>query len=190
MNDRRVLIYLSVIVAAAGLLLLGVLLVRSLSLNARQESNAWSKCDLTELAPGKISHCGKTAIYRRTEMDLQSVSKFENLLDDPNSIYSTQPATSKNVWRSENKLFFVFSPSAPNRGCSVELKEAGDFAKYWEPTEATALKDLPYFYEPCENRTWDASGRLYRRDGYPKELNLTVPKVRWVSKTQALIYRG
>jgi len=60
----------------------------------------------------------------------------------------------------------------------------------WEPVEKAAISTLPYFTEPCEGRTWDTSGRLYRRSNYPLEKNLIVPKVRWVSEFKVLIYGG
>ena len=56
--------------------------------------------------------------------------------------------------------------------------------------EIEALKELPFFTEPCEARTWDTSGRLYNRKGYPPERNLIVPRVRWISDSKVFIHGG
>jgi hypothetical protein len=75
---------------------------------------------------------------------------------------------------------------APIRGCQVEFKEPGSIG--WDVPEKVAVEALPYFFEPCDGRTWDTSGRLYLRTGYPPEKNLIVPKVHWLSKYNVHIY--
>ena len=163
--------------------------VESLSINPRQENAAWHACDVSALSPGEMKKCGWSVVYRRTEEDRASVTKFASLLADPNSIESQQPKGANNQWRSTNPEFFIFKPYAPVRGCLVESVTTGQMFR-WKLPENDALKELPYFMEPCEGRTWDTSGRLYHRKGYPPEKNLIVPEVRWVSKTKVLVHAG
>ena len=84
-------------------------------------------------------------------------------------------------------LIFLERPFLGNT--AVELKNPG-VPLGREPVEKAAILTLPYFTEPCEGRTWDTSGRLYRRSNYPLEKNLIVPQVRWVSEFKVLIYAG
>lgn len=181
------------IVAIAGMTIVGVIFLsipffQSLSMNAKQENDAWGAvCDVSDLALGGMKKCGLATVYRRTSIDKKSIARFKHLLADPASSESKQPESTRNQWRSENKDFFVFSPWAPVRGCGVELK---DPEKSFErgPEEKEALLTLPYFTENCEGRTWDTSGRLYLRTYNPPEKNLIVPRVRWVSESSLLIY--
>jgi ubiquinol-cytochrome c reductase iron-sulfur subunit len=160
-----------------------------MTLNEKQENDAWVTCDVAGLPKGRVKRCGWTSVYRRTDKDIASVEKYESLLADPKSLQSNQPKGAMNSWRSENPDYFVFKPWAPVRGCGVQLVDSNQ-TPGWAPPEINALEDMPYFTERCEGRTWDTSGRLYDRKGYPPEENLIVPKVHWVSPTKVLIYGG
>ena len=174
--------------AVLGAAMVSLPFLYSLSINPKQENDAWGACDVSDLAQGAMKQCGWAAVYRRTSEDMASVDKFASLLADPDSIHSSQPSSAKNHWRSENPYYFVFKPWAPHRRCKVWLETSRKYYSGWEPPENVALTELPYFMEPCEGRTWDTSGRLYKRDGYPPEQNLAVPSVRWISPTKVLIY--
>ena len=172
-----------------GVIFLSVPFFHSLSMNAKQENDAWGACDVSNLAPGAMKKCSWAMVYHRTSLDKNSISRFKHLLADRDSSESQQPESARNQWRSENPDFFVFKPWAPIRECGVELKDA-EKSLEWGPEEKEALLTLPYFTEPCEGRAWDTSGRLYLRPGYPPEKNLIVPKVRWVSESSVLVYGG
>lgn len=176
-------------VAVSVLAVATVPFVRSLSLNAKQENEAWGTCDVSDLSPGELKQCAWAMVYRRTRLDKTFINRFDYLLADPASKESEQPESLRNEWRSESKEFFVFKPWAPVRTCGVVLR-APTQTLSWEPPEKEAITVLPYFTEPCEGRTWDTSGRLYRRTGFPPEKNLIVPKVRWVTESRVLIYGG
>ena len=163
--------------------------IESMSVNAKQENDAWGACNVADLVPGDVKRCGRFSIYRRTPKDRSVVQEYIHLLADPGSAESEQSDTAKNEWRSENPEYFVFLPWAPERGCGVQLVTTGP-GFLWDVPEAAALKELPFFTEPCEARAWDTSGRLYHRRGYPPERNLTVPKVRWMSDSEVLVYGG
>ena len=190
MNRKSLLITAVAGMTIVGGIFLSLPFFHSLSMNAKQENDAWGAvCDLSDLAPGAMKKCGWAMVYRRTPLDKKSIARFEHLLADPNSSDSQQPESARNQWRSENKDFFVFNSRAPVRGCVVALKEP-EKSFEWGPQEKEALLTLPYFTENCEGRTWDTSGRLYMRTDNPPEKNLIVPKVRWVSESSVLIYGG
>lgn len=187
MNKRTILKVAVSGMAIIGLLLLLMPFLSSLNINPKQENNAWAACNVSEIQKGSLKKCGWSVVYRRTDKDIESVDKFITLLADPNSEQSKQPLSAQNKWRSEDKEYFIFKPYAPKRHCGVKLINSKNHYR-WEPPEHAALVELPYFTEPCEGRTWDMSGRLYHREGYPQERNLIVPKVNWVSQTKVLIY--
>ena len=182
-NGLKLLTLLCTVIGFA--LLIGVLF-STLSINPKQENEAWGACDLSGMEAGSVRKCRWASVYRRTAKDIQSVDKYTNLLADPHSQMSDQPEESENKWRSENREYFVYRSFAPKRYCAVNLMQPTTIG--WQPNEYEALKELPYFTEQCEGRTWDTSGRLYSRAGYPPELNLSVPTVRWVSPTSVLIH--
>lgn len=189
MNRRDILKLAVAGFALSGIGISAVPFVNSLSINPKQENIAWGSCDVSELKKGTVLQCGWAIVYRRTDLDIESIDKYTSLLDDPDSKQSEQHPLSENHWRSENKEYFVFKPWSPVRGCEVKLVDS-KFYYGWQPPENEALMELPFFTEPCEGRAWDTSGRLYYREGYPPERNLNVPKVRWISREKVLIHGG
>jgi hypothetical protein len=125
------------------------------------------------MAPGTLTTCGHFVVYRRTAADKAAVDRHAALLEDPRSLHSRQPESTRNPWRSTNPDYFVFLAEAPLRGRPVQLEAAGSAES--QPPEAAATRELPFFHENCENRAWDTSGRLYRRPPWSAESNLTVP---------------
>ena len=189
MNRRSLFVATFAVAAAAGIVFLSIPFISSLSMTAKQENDTWGACDVSNLAPGAVKKCGWAMVYRRTPLDKSAIRQFEYLLADAHSNGSKQPESARNQWRSESQDFFVFKAWAPVRGCAVELKNPG-VPLGSKSVEKAAILTLPYFTEPCEGRTWDTSGRLYRRSNYPMENYLIVPKVRWVSEFKVLIYGG
>lgn len=189
MNKKTLLTAAVSVITAIGLSFAAVPFLRSLSMNAKQENEAWGACDVSDLLPGGLKKCAWAMVYRRTALDKSSIERFGYLLADPASKESEQPESARNEWRSDSKEFFIFKPWAPVRACGVSLKSPTQ-SHAWKPPEKEAINSLPYFTEPCEGRTWDTSGRLYQRIGYPPEKNLIVPKVRWVTESKVLIYGG
>lgn len=186
MNRRDALKLAVGAMAVSGIGICAIPFVHSLSINPKQENEAWGSCDVSELGKGSTKQCGWAVVYRRTDTDISSIDKYSSLLADRNSEHSEQPSSAQNRWRSENKEYFVFKPWSPIRKCEVKLVDSKYYG--WEPPENDALMELPFFTERCEGRTWDTSGRLYYRGGCPPERNLIVPKVRWVTPTKVLIH--
>lgn len=155
----------------------------SLSTGPEQKNNTWVTCDVSTLDEGNILRCGYATIYKRTRKDFATINKHELLLSDARSENSRQPEKATNPWRSENPAYFIFMPWAPVKGCAITLVRGKTHFTSPVP-EMIALDELPYLTEPCANRTWDMSGRLYERSSYPVEKNLFVPKVRWEGNTR------
>lgn len=186
MSKKELLRLAIILLTFVGLVMFSIPFLKSLWPNAQQENNSWVACELSTMAPGSTLECGRAVVYRRTDEDRAAVTKYLDLLVDPDSVQSKQPEKVQNRWRSENPDFFIFMPWAPTRGCGVTLNRPGSHAQ--DIAESEALKELAYFREPCDGRTWDTSGRLYKRPGYPPEKNLIVPQVKWISKTRILVY--
>lgn len=196
MHQRKILTGLVTVLIGFGFLMASIPFFASLSPTPKAENDAWIICDVSNLKPGEFQDCGNSQIYRRTSLDKEAIDRFKKLLADPASIHSKQPSEARNKWRSVNIDYFIFRPFAPERGCLTKFHEKPEACSsdtgcnnpfYWGPPEAKALESLPYFYEYCEGRTWDMSGRLYNREYYPYEENLAVPKARWLSKTKVQI---
>jgi len=166
-----------------GLIFVSIPFLGSWAINQKQESFVWKSCDMSDMKEGELKKCGWAMIYKRTALDKENIKKYVYLLDDPNSLKSKQPEALRNVWRSETPDFFTFKSRSPRLGCRINLKNK---PLYDEAPEKVALSELPYFTEFCDGRTWDTSGRLYKREGYPFELNLVVPKVSWTLNTVSI----
>jgi len=163
-----------------GLAAIAYPFLSSFSTGPKQENDAWLTCDISTLDAGNKMRCGHAMIYKRTKQDFATISKYEALLADARSENSHQPEEATNIWRSERPDYFIFMPWAPVKGCAVTLVRGKTHLNF-PVSEKAALDALPYLTEPCENRTWDMSGRLYAREGYPPEQNLFVPTVKWQS---------
>jgi len=186
---KRKLIYALSFLAIVGLAFASYPFISSLSISEQTKSDSIFTCSVDNMKSGEIIECGRVSIYKRTENDKKYLTKFAYMLSDPQSIYSKQPKSINKLYRSENPDYLVYLSWAPKRGCPLSLKESVSSNDDWYiPPELEALKDLPYFTEQCEGRAWDTSGRLYHRDGYPEESNLTIPNTKWVSKTTVHIY--
>jgi len=191
MNKKKTLIKILFLFTFIGSVFLAYPFITSLSISAGSLNNSIVSCSVKEMMPGQIIECGPASIYRRTKTDRRDINEFAYLLQDPQSIYSKQPNNKQNRWRSTNTEYFIYYSFAPKRGCPINFNKPKKFDISWyEPPEVEALEHLPYFTEQCEGRTWDTSGRLYFRKGYPKEFNLTVPKTNWVSSTNVQVYGG
>ena len=189
--NRKALVNIPISLTVIGLGFVGYMFLSGLSITDKQKNSAWATCDLTEMHEGTIRECGYGNVYKRTELDKESVSKYTHLLADPDQNESTQPDSAKNKWRSENKDFFVYYPWTPNtnRRCGIHFKKAGTYIdSSWGIPEYEAIKNLPYFIDYCESRTWDVSGRLYNRNNYPPEYNLIVPNIKWASHTKLYVH--
>ena len=185
---RRILRWLVGVSLVVAIALGAIPFFASFGVTPRAENDKLGTYDFSTMSQGELKKFDYFWVYRRTESDKSNVDRYRLHLADPDSKLSRQPPSAANTWRSENPDFFVFFPWAPIRSCSVVFIESGSRVVPSVP-EASIVSRAPHFYEACEGRTFDVSGRLFHRPNYPQEQNLTVPDVKWFSKTQALVRR-
>ena len=69
MNKKKQLTVAVATIAVIGFAFAATPFVRSLSLNPKQENEAWGACDVSGLPPGEFEQCGWAMVYRRTMLD-------------------------------------------------------------------------------------------------------------------------
>lgn len=182
-SNRRLLTLLLGAFCAVAIAVAALPFIRSLGITARTEQAAWQVHDLASIRPGEVKDLGPVWVYRRTPGDINAASRHVHLLEDADSAFNRQPLNAKNAWRSANPNYFVFFPFTLR--CPVDFHPAG--TRVNPDLSREGPSELAFFREPCHGRTFDTSGRLYRRERSPDEFNLPVPAVEWISQTKASI---
>lgn len=117
-------------------------------------------------------------IVHRTEAMLASLSKDEDLLRDPNSEKSIQPAGSTNEYRSLRPAYLVVLGVCTHLGCAPTPRfdvAPPDLGPNWPGG----------FYCPCHGSRFDLAGRVFK--DVPAPTNLTVPPYRYINDSTILI---
>jgi ubiquinol-cytochrome c reductase iron-sulfur subunit len=153
--------------------------ILSLKPSARTQAlGAPVEADVSKLEAGArmiVEWRGKPVwIIRRTEAMLGSLNKASNLLRDPDSEESDQPAYAKNQDRAINSEYLVLIGVCTHLGCSPEFKPVPD-----------ADMSTGGFLCACHGSKFDLSGRVYK--GVPAPTNLPVPAYRFIGPTNILI---
>jgi ubiquinol-cytochrome c reductase iron-sulfur subunit len=138
--------------------------------------------DLSQLEPGQmmtVEWRGKPVwVLRRTPEMLKDVKAVDDLVADPDSKRSTQPAYAKNEYRSLKPEYLVLVGICTHLGCSpVDRLDADPqpFASDWKGG----------FYGPCHGSLYDLAGRVYKNKPAPD--NLVVPPYKFLSDTKLVI---
>ena len=141
--------------------------------------------DISGLKPGEkltVEWRGKPVwIVRRTPEQLETLSKVEPQLVDPNSERKQFPTPeyARNPHRSIKKEVFVGVGICSHLGCSPTDKFA--------PGPQPSLPDdwLGGFFCPCHGSTFDMAGRVFKNKPAPD--NLEVPPHMYLSDSVLLI---
>ena len=140
------------------------------------------EADIGALAPGEmqvVEWRGKPVwIIRRTKEMLDSITKGDGIVADPQSKVPQQPEYAKNAFRAIKDEYAVLVGVCTHLGCSPQLK----------PGEAKAEMGADWnggFYCPCHGSKFDFAGRVYK--GAPAPINLEVPKYAFRSDTRIVI---
>lgn len=166
---RNLLIGATSVVGAVGVIGAAVPFVRSWAPSAKaQSAGAPVTVDYTKLEVGQqttVEWRGKPVwIMRRDDKMLQSITKSEGLVADPESEKPQQPDYCKNEYRSIEPDIFVAVGICTHLGCSPKLfADAGSLEGDW----------LGGYYCPCHGSKFDLAGRVY--SGVPANANLEVP---------------
>ena len=138
--------------------------------------------DISQLAAGdmmRVEWRGKPVwIVRRTKEMLDTLTKLENAVADPQSAKGQQPDYAKNPHRSVKPEYLVVVGVCTHLGCSPIAK----FTPGAEPFEANWQGG---FYCPCHGSLFDLAGRVYRNKPAPD--NLEVPPYKFLSDAKIVI---
>lgn len=178
-SRRRFLTTAAVAGGAVGVAFAAVPFIASWEPSVRAKAlGAPVAIDASKLEPGqmlKIVYRGQPVfIVRRTKAVLEQLNNHNDLLADPGSNDSQQPAYVKDsgAARARNPEYWVGYAVCTHLGCSP----LGAF----EPDNALQLSGINLgenwpggFYCPCHGSKYDISGRVYKSQPAPK--NLPVP---------------
>ncbi|HEY7640194.1 MAG TPA: ubiquinol-cytochrome c reductase iron-sulfur subunit [Steroidobacteraceae bacterium] len=127
------------------------------------------RIDLTKLGEGeglKLLWRGSPMwVVRRSAAAVAKLQSQRNLLKDPDSTESTQPAYANNVYRSARPDVLVLTAICTHLGCIPQLKMSSD-------DQLGGDLDAG-FYCPCHGSRFDLAGRVVK--GSPAPTNLPVP---------------
>jgi ubiquinol-cytochrome c reductase iron-sulfur subunit len=127
------------------------------------------RIDLTKLGEGeglKLLWRGSPMwVVRRSAAAVAKLQSQRDLLKDPDSIESSQPASANNAHRLARPDVLVLTAICTHLGCVPELKTSCD--------DALGADLDAGFYCPCHGSRFDLAGRVVK--GSPAPTNLPVP---------------
>lgn len=176
---RRLLIVATSGIGAVGVAFAAIPFLSSWQPSARAKAlGAPVTVDASKLEPGqmlKVAWRGQPVfVVRRSKPVLDALGLHDELLADPHSDHSLQPAYIKDsgARRSRNAEYWVGLAVCTHLGCSP----LGAF----EPNNALQVAGVDLgrawpggFYCPCHGSKYDISGRVFK--SMPAPRNLTVP---------------
>jgi ubiquinol-cytochrome c reductase iron-sulfur subunit len=183
LKKRRMLTVATSVVGAVGAAYVAVPFVASWQPSARAKAaGAPVEADISKVEEGQLLRVkwrGKPVwVVRRTKEMLASLPALNDMLRDPNSDESDQPAYCKNEHRSRKAEYFVGVGICTHLGCSPTYRPEvapADLGAEWKGG----------FFCPCHGSRFDLSGRVYQ--GVPAPLNLVIPPYQYLSDTTLLI---
>jgi ubiquinol-cytochrome c reductase iron-sulfur subunit len=176
---RRLLTVATAGVGAIGVAFAAVPFLASWQPSARAKAlGAPVDVDASKLEPGQVMKVvwrGQPVyVMRRTKAVLDGLNGHDNLLADPKSLDSQQPAyiESTGAARAINPEYWIGLAVCTHLGCSPLAAFEPN-----TPSQVTGT-DLGSgwpggFYCPCHGSKYDISGRVFK--GMPAPRNLTVP---------------
>jgi ubiquinol-cytochrome c reductase iron-sulfur subunit len=170
-SRRHFLLVATTAVTAVGVVATAVPFLASWRPSARAKAMGGPvEADISKLAVGelmKVEWRGQAIfIVRRTEEMVTKLAVNKDLLRDPDSVESEQPAFAKNEARAMKPEYLVLVGVCTHLGCAPLGK--------FEPGDATVAADWPGgFYCPCHGSKFDMAGRVFK--DVPAPLNLPVP---------------
>jgi ubiquinol-cytochrome c reductase iron-sulfur subunit len=127
------------------------------------------RIDLTKLGEGeglKLLWRGRPMwVVRRSTAAVAKLQNQRDVLKDPDSIESSQPAFANNAYRSARPDVLVLTAICTHLGCVPELKTSSD--------DALGADFDAGFVCPCHGSRFDLAGRVAK--GSPAPTNLPVP---------------
>ncbi|SFX02654.1 ubiquinol-cytochrome c reductase iron-sulfur subunit [Marinospirillum alkaliphilum] len=181
---RRFLVGATSVVGAVGAVGVAVPFVASWNPSARaRAAGAPARADISRLEPGQqmtVEWRGRPVwIIHRTPEMLETLAQVEDRLSDPNSdVSSQQPVYAKNRTRSIKPEYAVVIGICTHLGCSPTYRPEvapADLGSTW----------LGGFFCPCHGSRFDLSGRVFRNQ--PAPTNLEVPPYSYLDENTIII---
>ena len=180
---RRFLTAATSVVGAAGAVAVAVPFVGSWTPSAKAKAaGAPVKIDISKLKPGAMTveeWRGKPVyIVHRTAEEMANIEKLNDVVADPDSGRSKQPAYAMGYTRSIKPEIVVLIGLCTHLGCAPKFRPElapADLGSAW----------LGGFFCPCHGSKFDLSGRVYK--SVPAPINLEVPPYRFESDAVIVI---
>jgi ubiquinol-cytochrome c reductase iron-sulfur subunit len=175
---RRLAIASTSIIGGAGLIATAVPFVSYLAPSEKARSLGGPiEVELTAIRPGELKRAewrGRAIfVLLRTPEMVAALGGHDELLSDPQSKVSSQPAYAKNVGRSVKTDLLVLTGVCTHLGCVPNFRPVpgAEFGADWPGG----------FHCPCHGSKFDLAGRVFK--GVPAPTNLTVPPHQFTSET-------
>lgn len=181
--DRRVWLTTTAVAGGAGLTATAVPFVASMAPSERARAiGAPAGLDVQGMKDGElriVEWRGQPVfVLRRSPEMLESLQRHDDLLADPQSSRSIQPAYARNAERSSRPEYGVMIGICTHLGCIPTFRPtpgAADIGAGWPGG----------FYCPCHGSKFDLAGRVFKN--VPAPTNLVVPPYDFVTETRLLI---
>ncbi len=181
--DRRLWLTATSVAGGAGLVATAIPFVASMAPSERARAlGAPVEVELQGLRPGELCTVewrGQPVfVLRRSAEMLDSLARHDDLLADPGSRRSDQPAYAANAHRSIKPEIAVMVGICTHLGCIPTFRPtpgAADIGASWPGG----------FYCPCHGSKFDLAGRVFKN--VPAPTNLVVPKYHFASESNLVI---
>ena len=181
--DRRLWLTATSVVGGVGLVATAVPFVSSMTPSERARAmGAPVEVDVSGIASGEIKTVEwrgqPVIILRRSKSMLDALSRHDDLLADPGSRRSEQPAYATNTDRSIRPEISVMVGICTHLGCVPSIRPtpgAADIGDSWPGG----------FYCPCHGSKFDLAGRVFKN--VPAPTNLVVPPHHFASDDRLLV---
>ena len=181
--SRRLWMTTASVAGGAGLVASAVPFVASLAPSERARAlGAPIEVGLQGMRPGelKVVEWGGKPVFvlRRSQDQLASLERHDDLLADPRSRRSEQPDYASNTARSARPEFVVLEAVCTHLGCIPAFRPtpgSPDIGASWPGG----------FFCPCHGSKFDLAGRVFKN--VPAPTNLSVPPYQFTSDSTLLI---
>lgn len=180
---RKFLVAATTGVSVAGAAAVAWPFLSSMMPSARAKAaGAPVEVDISKIEPGAmlaVEWRGKPVwVVNRSKEMLDLLGKNDNMLADPMSDATQQPAYCKNATRSIKPEYLVAVGICTHLGCSPTYRKeigAADMGADWPGG----------FFCPCHGSKFDLAARVFK--GVPAPVNLVIPPHKYVSDSTLLI---
>ncbi|WP_319782456.1 ubiquinol-cytochrome c reductase iron-sulfur subunit [Oceanisphaera sp. IT1-181] len=179
---RRFLTWSTTVVGGVGAAFAAVPFIASWNPSAKAKAaGAPVEVDVSKVEPGQLIRVewrGKPVwVVRRNQETLDSLTKLDDQLRDPDSAEPQQPDYAQNAYRSIKPELLVTVGICTHLGCSPT---------YLPDTFGEQVQGVTSgFFCPCHGSKFDMAGRVFK--SVPAPLNLVIPPYYYVNDATILV---